>query len=502
MSSKPSKRHGIVRGLDSTLSSSTHEGRFGRMFRTLPKAHFPEDALLALSQKMVSEAGTQTPETANPPDDEENMGIAAGYTYFGQFIDHDLTFDPASSLQKIEDPDALIDFRTPRFDLDNIYGRGPDDQPYLYDDEGRKFILGRSLSGSTFDANVHDLPRNTPSLGEKRAIIGDPRNDENVIISQFQGLFLRFHNKMADLNPSKSFEEIQRLVRWHYQWVVVNDFLPTIINKSTVEGILPHIAKKSNIHAYPPIIKFYIPTNDPFIPVEFSVAAYRFGHSMIRPVYRLNSTLPDRFDIFSMDPNKSLTGFREFPSPWAIDWRLFFDFGNKPNPFSKERVQPSYKIDTSLVNPLSKLPDSIAKNPNNLALRNLKRGNSMGLPSGQDIARRMGISVILDKDLKVGKATEADNKSNPTLVSLHPAFKDKAPLWFYILAEAQQSFKKNDTPSQLGAVGGQIVGEVFMGLLMNDHHSFLFLDSKWSPMTALMKEGKFGITELITAAIS
>src|SRR5213079_2810653 len=117
--------------------------------------------------------------------DDEESGIPALYTYLGQFIDHDITFDPASSLQKQNDPDALTDFRTPAFDLDNVYGRGPSDQPYLYDD-GPTFLLGDKIGGGG-DPNARDLPRNNATPA--RALIGDPRNDENTIISQLQGLF-------------------------------------------------------------------------------------------------------------------------------------------------------------------------------------------------------------------------------------------------------------------------------------------------------------------------
>src|SRR5262249_53274304 len=145
-----------------------------------------------------------TPETER--DDEENSGpdpshpiIAAGYTYLGQFIDHDLTFDPVSSLQRENDPNALVDFRTPRFDLDCVYGRGPDDQPYLYQHDGVRMPLGRPLPGNNDDPNTRDVPRNSPDAGPKRALIGDPRNDENVIVSQLQGVFLRFHNRVAEV---------------------------------------------------------------------------------------------------------------------------------------------------------------------------------------------------------------------------------------------------------------------------------------------------------------
>src|SRR6266446_7654048 len=135
------------------------------------------------------------------------------YTYLGQFIDHDLTFDPASSLQQQDDPDGLVDFRTPRFDLDCVYGKGPDDAPYLYTSDNR-FIQGRPLTGAASNPNARDLPRSQPTdpsqpediNNPRRAIIGDPRNDENVIVSQFQGLMHRFHNKLMseDTGPAGS----------------------------------------------------------------------------------------------------------------------------------------------------------------------------------------------------------------------------------------------------------------------------------------------------------
>lgn len=499
MKNKHIRKHGTIRGIDGTLSSSFSEGRFGRMFRTLPKAHFEDATINLLTSVMIAEAEPeQTPETEK--DDEENSGISAGYTYLGQFIDHDLTFDPASSLQKENDPNALVDFRTPRFDLDNLYGKGPDDQPYLYDEGGKKFLLGRPLTGSILDANVKDVQRNNPPAGDKRAIIGDPRNDENVIVSQLQAIFLRFHNRMADEFPDADFASIQRFTRWHYQWIVLHDFLPTIIGKKTFETILPNINKKNDSNRYKAELHFYKWNKEPFIPVEFTVAAYRFGHSMVRPIYRLNQTIP-RFEIFSMDPLTSLTGFREFPSNWAIDWRLFFNFGNNPNPLSAERIQPAYKIDSSLVNPLGKLPASIGGSIPNLAFRNLKRGVTMGLPSGQSVARKMGFPVIPDSKLKVGKANEDGKANNVSIATLDPAYRNNAPLWFYILAEAQQAFENNDTPIHLGPVGGTIVGEVFAGLMQGDKHSFINQDPLWQPLDKFKKDGKFGIAELISAAI-
>jgi hypothetical protein len=488
------------------------------MFRRLRPASFSEPALHALASLMVAQAEEEpTPETE--VDNEENQGIAAGYTYLGQFIDHDLTFDPASSLMKQNDPDALVDFRSPQFDLDNIYGRGPDDQPYLYEADGRHLQLGRRLTGNPTDLNTRDVPRHTSESGganaRARALIGDPRNDENVIVSQLQAVMLRFHNKLCDEHPDESFEAVQQLVRWHYQWVVLHDFLVTIVGTDLVQSILPHLKSGKSMLDDQPRLLFYRWRHNPFIPIEFSAAAYRFGHSMVRPIYRLNTTLgadppPStepvngrQFIFHPEDDEQSLNGFRAFPSIWAIEWNLFFDFGDHLPNVGVKRLQRAYKIDTSLVNPLGLLPSSFGftEAQRSLAQRNLLRGLRMGLPSGQDVARAMSQAVISDDHLKVGKATEADQPTNPTLVSIKDFGKEfvgNAPLWFYVLAEAQQAFKKDSTPIRLGPVGGRIVAETFIGLLLADRHSFLSQAPEWTPN----KSRAFTMADLIKRATS
>src|SRR5213076_2848573 len=112
-----------------------------------------------------------------------------------------------------------------------------------------------------------------------------------------------------------------------------------------LESILPHVARGTTILQDRPDLRFYHPRRAPFIPVEFSVAAYRFGHTMVRPIYRLNQLIP-RFPIFNSanpDPNASLVGFREFPVNWAIEWKLFFTMaGASPAPdFGPLRIQPA-----------------------------------------------------------------------------------------------------------------------------------------------------------------
>jgi hypothetical protein len=229
---------------------------------------------------------------------------------------------------------------------------------------------------------------------------------------------------------------------------------------------------------------------------------------MVRPIYRLNTTLQQgpaqgRLPIFSSDPSQpNLVGFREFPAQWAIEWNLFFKMELSPPPLGIARVQPAYKIDTSLVNPLGDLPPSVATQVSSLAERNLLRGLRMGLPSGQAVARAIGIKPIPDDNLKVGKATEGDTPTNPRLVDLSGSFRGNAPLWYYVLAEAQQMFKVNSTPIQLGAVGGRIVGEVFAGLLLGDPHSFWNQDPLWKPLPDFCQsDGTFGMAELIEQAM-
>ena len=494
------KFHGKgLRGSDISNRPSTFEGRFGRIFKSSPGAIFDEDALLLLADKMVSKA-EDSPTPEEEIDSEENPNIPAGYTYLGQFIDHDLTFDPVSFLQGRNDPDGLTDFRTPRFDLDSVYGRGPSDNPFLYDGDGVKLLLGRPLTGSDWDANTRDLQRNSPHSGEQRAIIGDPRNDENVIVSQLQSNFIRFHNRMVDVltpaaGPAPSFDEANRFVRWHYQWVVLNDFLPRIIGEETIKAILPDYKRQTPLSSARVQKTFYEPQGKGYIPIEFTAAVYRFGHSMIRPIYRLNTNIP-RFEIFSMNPATSLLGFRAFPDNWAIDWRLYFPIEVRPL-LGPTRVQPSYKIDSSLVNPLQNLPDPVAQTMKSLAARNLLRGASMSLPSGQVAARKMNIPVLPEEKLKVGKANE-DIPTNPEIRAISPEFEGNAPLWYYILAEAQQD--PNNT--RLRGVGARIIGEVFIRLLIEDPSSYLCLQPSWTPFHSFTRPGslsdaEFGMAELL-----
>jgi Animal haem peroxidase len=508
-----SRRHSTeLRGLMGVPSSPLFEGRFGRMFRGLPVFAHAESHLMDLGNAMISEAEAEvTPEGEVDPE-ETTKPIPAGFTYLGQFIDHDLTFDPVSMLDRQNDPDALTNFRTPRFDLDSIYGRGPSDQPYLYDqlrpagstqEAGLFLLTGNPVSQNPL-VRGPDLPRNL----QGRALIGDPRNDENLIVSQLQSVMLRFHNRMLEkvaaettLTGSDLMKETQRRVRWHYQWVVIHDFLPRIVGQEMVDEVFEPKTitvhdpggKKRKVKVREPELDFYHPKNNAFMPVEFSVAAYRFGHSMIRPIYRFNSVQARRpifSDDFSPGNTANLNGFRPLPQDWGFEWQFFFELGGNP---ATMPMQKAYRIDQQLVNPLGHLPPAIAANPGVLAQRNLLRGLRLGLPSGQTVARAIQVHPIPDEDLRVGPR---DEEQRP-LTEFGSDFRHNAPLWYYVLREAEVFHEGN----QLGPVGGRIVAEVFVGILSADKLSYQSVDPAWTPELA-NTQGMFTMADLIRFAIS
>jgi Animal haem peroxidase len=501
--------------------SEVMNGRFTQLLKGLDSAQFDLPDLKLLARRMTS-ARERNPNPEGERDPEEGK-IPAAYTYLGQFVDHDLTFDPTSTLREFLEPeeiDTLADFRTPRFDLDNLYGRGPADQPYMYEPGGIHMLMGERMSGNPFDRDACDLPRGPNG----RALIGDPRNDENRIVAQLHATFLRFHNQVADYltktnGKRPGFDDVRQQVRWHYQWMLVTDYLPMVVNDETYQSVF------SDPHK-PTVLKLPVPeTGLKLMPVEFSVAAFRFGHSMIRPGYRLNTTV-ERRPIFSRnrgfrgraDDAADLGGFRSIPSDWAIDWQFFIDLeqpgatpaATGPLPDRIERSpQMAYKIDTSLVSPLAHLPPRIAKDPSALALRNLQRGVAFGLPCGQEVAAVLGEKVIADKDLVVGKATAKDQKKLKPLMQIAEGFAGKAPLWAYILSEAQvTSWERasstgsvDDIPIKLGPVGGRIVAEVFAALLDSDRTSYLKQKTPFSPIKKFTRDGRFGLAQLINVAL-
>jgi hypothetical protein len=498
-----------IRGLNSLKnidSANALDGKFGRLFKGFNPMNFPEEDLFKLGDAMT---GADGPKDGADPE-ESDFGSA--YTYFGQFIDHDLTFDPSSFQEQQSDPDGITDFRTPRFDLDNLYGRGPGDQPYLYD--GIKFLLGDKLFLIERNPKARDLARSATAFdGTRRAIIGDPRNDENVIVSQLQGMMQRFHNHLVDVNPGMSFSDVNLEVRRHYQWAAVHDFLPKIVHGDVLNAISPAISDATkSFKLHPPHLKIY-KFSTPIMPVEFSVAAYRLGHSMVRPGYRLNEFTPPLLIFDAQNPTNGLNAFGDFPKSWGIDWQRFIDLGLRTTPETDtDRVQRAYKIDTSIVLPLGHLPKSVAgseaiADPHkfNLGFRNLLRGQKLLLPTGQDIAASMGAVPLPDDKIILHAANDGsaetdgdDGAKARTIVNVSQSFAGKCPLWVYILAESRRNFYLNGRAC-LGEVGGRIVGEVFLGLLKLDPDSIVNKPD-WKPMQGSVTS--FGLADILKTALA
>jgi hypothetical protein len=426
----------------------------------------------------------------------------AGTTFMGQFMDHDMTFDLTSRLGRATEPAASPNFRTPALDLDSVYGGGPHADPELYEQVRRQ---GRVERGIKFkiesSGKFEDLPRRGNS-----AIIADPRNDENLMIAGLHAAFLLFHNKVVDLltkspgnlvtnngvalvagksRPGTSSEELFRRARqlttWHYQWMIVHEFLPLFIGQEMVDDILRRGRK------------FYRPEVAQ-IPVEFQGAAYRFGHSMVRPSYRANLTGLDGEAFFGMifdptqensrDPDDLRGGFRARRR--FIGWQTFFDFGDG-------NMRPNKLIDARISTPLFNLPLAAipaltppAGPPTSLPQRNLLRHVTWQLPSGQSIARHMRVPALSSEDLK-------------ELKDLGHNLDESTPLWYYVLKEAQVMEKG----LHLGAVGGRIVGEVIIGLLQLDRDSYLADEPRWRPILPTRSgkvTGDFRMVDFLTFA--
>lgn len=426
-------------------------GKYGRMFPALPTPSADEAALLALGRSGA------VMDDASGVDEGDNHCIPAGFTFFGQFIAHDITAD-RSLLQHHANLKEVRNFRAPRLDLESVYAAGSSGTPYFYDvNDGDKFLLGRNDAG-----RPDDLPRNS----QGRALVGDPRDDVHLIISQLHLAFLKFHNAVVDwvrvqgVPAADVFAEAQRLVRWHYQWIVVHEFLPLTVGQDLVDDVLTNGAR------------FYAEVERPYIPVEFSDAAYRFGHSQIRAIYHLNATAQGR--VFP-----DCVGGCPVAAARVVDWRYFFNIDEGQQP------QPTRRIDARLVHSLIDLPPSVVGDTeipdyHSLAVRDLVRGRALDLPSGEAIARAMGVAPLSADELDLQRR----------------GWVGETPLWYYVLKEAEVRGRGE----RLGDIGGRIVAEVLLGLLDADPRSYRSVDARWRPPLPGAREGSFTMADLLRFA--
>ncbi|MBJ3774707.1 peroxidase family protein [Acuticoccus mangrovi] len=558
-------------------------GGFGRLFPVrapdTPGGLLPHPSprydLQRLGERMTVE------ETGEAP-----SNMPAGYVFLGQFIDHDITFDTVTGFDKIAATGDIENARTADLDLDCVYGGGPERTPYLYD--GPYLRVGAiTVQAGDPARERHDVLRASPP-GKPTAVIGDPRNDENFIVSQVQQAFIAYHNRMVDRVLEGEAEAAREVVR-RYQaagggvgreahvgaraagegaslsqivaaararggaeaagpgGTIDRAFVLQIAEESGRVGEILELARELTIHHYHRVIAedfipriigiartrdilengrdFYFPNGfrtadgtvtEPFIPLEFAAAAYRFGHSQVPGLMRLRGGRSDAVlaELFSADkagqsPNflkpDGFTPTRLDIGSLAIDWNLFIPIHGNPG-----LVQRARRLDTTLADPLAHLHRVGVVGPGglgNLASRNLTRGLTYQLPSGQALAavilQRLAERGVLDKVYPSDGADGVEDYILPAdAVTRETLALGVTPLWYYILQEAnafgasydanvpgaeslaqdpgaamalpaavslsrsaQEARVRHTTGATLGPVGGTLVGEVLLGLV-------------------------------------
>lgn len=436
----------------SSLSRS-QTGRFGRLFPN-QQPHFISPADL---EKMGAPGGPMS----GGFDHETTNDVPLGMVFLGQFIDHDITLDTTSSLSRVNRAENTENFRSPSLDLDCIFGEGPEDEPFLFEKKSGKLLLLTGATNHNHGQPGHLRPFDLARTAEGVAILGDPRNDENRIVSQLQLAFIQCYNALyleieaasPNLAAKEIYEEAKRELTQLYHWIVLHEFLPAMVGEATLSQVLAGGRK------------YYLPCHGTFIPVEFSAAAYRFGHSMVNQFMRLQPG-GQPFELFSREIGEGFRAIRDERE--IVDWAAFFDFDGT--------FQRAGKLDTKLADDLLSLPPFVPP-PRSLATRNLLRGNSFLLPSGETVARCMGRP---EDEIRYVQKQAADNTSAYSI-----NLQDGTPLWYYLLAEAEcigRQDRMGSLPGEgLGPVGGIIVAEVLVGLLEMDPHCFLNTNRNWQP---------------------
>jgi hypothetical protein len=347
------------------------------------------------------------------------------------------------------------------------------------------------------DSFPNDLPRRLADDPEapKRAIIGDPRNDENLIVAQTHLAFLKFHNTVVDrlqasgIEQEKLYQEARRIVVQHYQSIVLHDLVPRLVAPAVFNDVLAYGRK------------VYFPQGAPTgsrlcMPIEFSVAAYRLGHSMIRPAYQWNKVfnsqgpherVPSLNLFFEFSKlSGDLGGAPTLPSDWIADWRRMYDFSEQLGGVRHPQLNVTRLIDTNLANSLQNLPEFAIVEQEHLrflAARNLLRGRLVGLPTGQDVAMKLGVVEMTPTEVASGLHSA---------IVMAGGFDTKTPLWFYILKEAEVQ----QGGLRLGEVGSRLVTETFHGLVEGSDHSIL-KEKGWKPTLPAQHPDRFTMKDLL-----
>jgi hypothetical protein len=416
-------------------------------------------------------------------DDGGNNGTVAFYTYLGQMMDHDLTYDITPLRQAHPCENRIRNYRTPFLDLEVLYGGGPTVSPFLYDQTSgpgkERFLIGKTRTVDGKEGSDDDLPRNPQGI----ALVGDPRQDENLIVAQLHVFFLTWHNQLLDefqagevqsVGPAcaTTFEQVRRLLTWTYQKLALG-FVSTFVDPTVFSRVQDEFTATPSFEN--PCFR---------IPIEFNVAAFRFGHSMVRDFYDYNATHSlanhNPATLFELLEQTGMGGGAcpRLGDEWIIDMTRFLDGqnGQKICPRIARDLFQLQSTTTKLFNVVSgghaaaKCHCHTLDDPESmLPVKTLLRGARMGLPSGQDVAKALAIPPVTPSELGHGLSRHLVRKYR---------FHEDTPLWYYILREAELL---GEDGHRLGPVGSRIVAETVLGALRADRNSYLSVYPSWKP---------------------
>lgn len=475
---------------------------FGRMFPGLRPFHYSNRAAAALAAKMKD--AIPDPEGTDRGTSDDSATLPAEYTYLGQFIDHNLDFDETAQPRAEVNPWSVTNFESFRFDLNNLFGRGPAADPQLYAADHTHLLA----SGKPGGDHVYDLARD-PLTGQ--AILVDPRDDENQIISQVAAAFAAFYNDFVDRGDS--YAQARRLTEDYYQEIVLTDVLPAYVGQRTIHRYL-RFGRGGRARLKTPNFR-----NANFTPIEFSVGAYRFGHSLVRANYHLNDIslgpvgIDDNVPIFDLAHFQTgdLSGGSPLPGPDGADtttctsttlctqpnpaghqvqWKYFIPaldaIPNDPKINFARQTQPTispqlFNLPGEVIPGCADTADPVCNGSGQLIARDLARSTWDGLPSGQAIARALRCHVIPAPSI------------NPTT---HRVFNTRTPLLYYVLAEAKREHRV------LGCVGRQIVAQTFLRALWDTQNSILHTHFRPNPRLVRLapERSRFSFGDLLVDA--
>ena len=417
-----------------------------------------------------------------------DSAVPAGYTYLGQLIAHDLSFDlTKAGFGRQLAVDRLDQAASPTLDLDALYGGGPlddDSKRFYVDDTGPLMVTGRTAAADVYPAfDGCDLPRGEDG-DPRKARIADARNDDNLGVAQTHAALLRFHNRVADeettaSDPFTRFEQARDIVTRHFQWIVWFDFLPRICDPAVLADVLAGGRK-----AFEPGLGRGVP---PTMPLEFSAGVFRLGHSMVRSTYDWNrcATALSIEDLFVFSGRGGdLDGHDALPSTRTADFRRLYDFTEIGRPhLEPPELNVARAIDTRLTRSLRNLPPgTIGKarparqREMNLAFRNLMKARSIGLASGQDMAEFLVKKGVALTPLTPQTISRDDDGMDARLAyALGEAGLRHTPLWVYALRESERTEDR-----RLTGVGARIVAETFHRAIEASWTS-IFDGSGWTP---------------------